>query len=344
MTNSKTKIHSLPTFDHFHEHIETPYRAHYHLLGSHYSIESNDPHLIHLTSHAFTGVPKHHFHGHSRRFRIRLILEDIDANPGWPAKGKAPVTNMYLWNGVFCKTMGPDTVLIINPQSGSAQIVVSKQMMAFPYNVRYQLIQYAVVFLAQRSEGLISLNAACIALNGKGIVLIGDNAAGKSTTSLACLIDGFEFIAEEGLVVCPNTLRVSGLSSFLHLRPDCLRFFRELKQFQNIRKFPKIMRRNVVLKLEIDTRKLNVRLARSSVEIRALVFLSGRKASTSNLVKHVTRDETRDLLEKSQPYVTSLPRWRSFFRKLSGVPAYTIARGDHPKHTVAAIRGIFNSV
>lgn len=327
-------------FDPFLERIATPFRARYHLLGSHFSLESNDRRLIRLAAHAFSGLPKHRFPGRSGRLKIRLILQGTDANPGSQADGLAPELHTYGWNNVFCATMGPDTIAVISPQTGSGLIIVSKQMLAFSYNLRYELIEFSAFVLAARSRNLVPLHGACIALNGHGLLLLGDRGAGKSVTSLACLADGFEFVAEDGLVVCPATLLTSGLSSFLYLRTDSLHFFHGLKRAHSMLKSPTIVRRSGVPKIEIDARKIGVRLARSSVEIRAIVFLSGRKTRHSSLVTPLARAVTRDRLEKTQPYAASLPQWRTFARRISSVPAYAVARGDHPKDIVAALHEI----
>jgi hypothetical protein len=339
MANIQPIISRYPAIDHFHAHYETTLRAEYHLLGCHYTFESNNRRLINLAAYAFAGVPKHRFPGRIRRFNIRLLLQDSDGNERQLSK-VVPEINMYYWNGVFCATMDPGTISMISPQTASAQIFISKQMMAFPYNVRYELIEYAVTFLAQHSRNNVSLNGACIALNGKGIVLIGGNGAGKSTTSLACLGDGFEFIAEEGLVVCTTTLLVTGLSSFIHLRPDCLRFFKATRKKRSKQTSTLIVRRSGVSKFEIDTRKLGVRLARSTVKIHALVFLTGRNTCHSSILTPLSRAESRCQLEKTQSHVSWFSQSKAVFQRLSRVPAYAVVVGDHPKSTVAALRKI----
>ncbi len=338
--NPKTRPVANPMFDPFLERIATPFGALYHLLGSQFTLESNDRRLMRLAAHAFAGLPKHRFPGRSDRLRIRLILHGTGARPGGQAGGIAPELRTYGWNNVFCATMGPETLAVLSPQAGFGLIVVSKQMLAFPYELRYELIEFAAFVLAARHRDLVPLHGACIALNGKGLLLLGDRGAGKSVASLACLADGFEFVAEDGLVVCPATLLASGLSSFLHLRADSLHFFSRLKKAHTMLESPTIVRRSGVAKVEIDVRKIGVKLARSSVEIRAIAFLSGRKTRSAALATPLTRTMLRDRLARSQPYASSLPQWHKFVRRISGVPAYAVARGDHPQDIVAAIREI----
>jgi hypothetical protein len=57
-------------------------------------------------------------------------------------------------------------------------------MLRFPYHARYELIEFAVFTLAARAQGLVPLHAACVGEEGRGLLLMGESGAGKSTASL----------------------------------------------------------------------------------------------------------------------------------------------------------------
>jgi hypothetical protein len=326
--------------DPFLERVPTPYRARYHLLGSPFSLASNDQRLMRLAAHAFAGLPRHHFPGTAAQLRIRLILRKVDEATDDGLTVGAPVLRTFGWNNVFCATMGPDTCAVISPQTRSGLIVVSERMLDFPYHLRYELLEFVVFMLAARSRSLISLHSACVALNGRGLLLLGDRGAGKSTTGFACVMDGFEFVAEDGIVVCPTTLLTSGLSTFLHLRADSLHFFQAPKLLREILKAPTIVRRSGVEKIEVDMRRTGIRLARSSVEIRAVAFLSAGNTGASSLATLLSRKQSRVELDRTQPYASALPGWQSFARRISSIPAYAVQRGKQPQDVVAALRRI----
>src|SRR5205807_7043764 len=106
----------------------------------------------------------------------------------------------------------------------SALVVVSQDMLEFPYHVRYEMLEFAVYVLASRMQGLVPLHAACVGRGGQGILLLGPSGSGKSTVSLQCLLEGLDFLAEDSVLVKPDGLLATGVASFLHVRPDSLQF------------------------------------------------------------------------------------------------------------------------
>ena len=127
MSNSITQLLVNPMHGFYLEHIATPFKARYHLLGSYFHVESNDRRLLQLAANSFAGSPKHRFPGHSHQLKIRLILQDFVAAPRWQTEIIVPELNVFLLDGVSCVTMGTGTISIINSQTGLAQIIVSNQ-------------------------------------------------------------------------------------------------------------------------------------------------------------------------------------------------------------------------
>lgn len=50
-------------------------------------------------------------------------------------------------------------------------------------------------------HGKVLTHAACVGLNGEGVLIMGKSGAGKSTTSLLCMNDGFEFVSDDHCLV-----------------------------------------------------------------------------------------------------------------------------------------------
>jgi serine kinase of HPr protein (carbohydrate metabolism regulator) len=111
-------------------------------------------------------------------------------------------------------------------------------MLRHAYHARYELIEFAVYVLAARTQGLVPLHAAAVGPRGRGVLLMGDSGAGKSTIALHCLLQGLEMVSEVGVFVAPEHLLATGIASFLHLRSGALRLLRRHESASRIRGSP----------------------------------------------------------------------------------------------------------
>jgi hypothetical protein len=228
--------------------------------------------------------------------------------------------------------------MALTPQQRSALVVVSPEMLEFPYHIRYELLEFAVFMLAARVQRLVPLHAACVGGNRRGILLLGASGAGKSTLALHCLLQGFDFLAEDSVLVRPNGLLATGVANFLHIRADSLRFLANAGSVAAIRKSAVIRRRSGVEKFEIDLRRPQYRLAPEPQRISALVFVSPKSAGKRPLISSLRGDAILERLASDQRYAASQPGWKSFARQASGLPAFELRRGNHPLRAVEALR------
>lgn len=214
--------------------------------------------------------------------------------------------------------------------------MVARELLRFPYHVRYELIELAVFTLAARVQGLMPLHAACVGRGRRGLLLIGESGAGKSTAVLHCALRGFDLVSEDSLFVAPQSLLATGVANFLHVRRESLRFL-SAADASFIRRAPVIRRRSGVRKLEVDLRQRPFRLAPRPLEIAGLVALCARGAAREPLLAPIGRDEARARLRASQPYAASQPGWCSFVERMGAVPAFELRRGRHPRESVDAM-------
>lgn len=83
------------------------------------------------------------------------------------------------------------------------------------------------------SIGVLPLHAACLVIDGAGILIAGASGAGKSTLSLALARIGAEFISDDWTyIACGSQLRAHGLSAPIKLLPNSAIFFPELHQHE----------------------------------------------------------------------------------------------------------------
>jgi hypothetical protein len=172
---------------------------------------------------------------------------------------------------------------------------------------------------------------------GEVVALVGPSGAGKSTLTLHCLLRGFDFLAEDSVLVRPQGLLATGVANFLHLRRDSLRFLAAADRTALLRRSSLIRRRSGVDKLEIDLRRPPYRLAATPQRICAVVFVSRASAGTRPLLQALQPSSVLERLAASQRYAAMQPGWSTFRRQVTRLPAYELRRGSHPLRAVEAL-------
>jgi hypothetical protein len=269
---------------------------------------------------------------------VRLVL-----TPPAPRAGRGvepPPVRPLAADGILCGAMDGGGFVTLAVSDRSALIVVPHHLLRHAYHARYELLEFAVYVLAARVQQLVPLHAACVGRAGEGILLLGPSGAGKSTLVLHCLHEGLDFLAEDSVLVRPQGLLATGVANFLHLRADALRFLDGTTRAALLRSSAIIRRRSGVRKLEIDLRRPAYRLAAAPLRIRAVLFLSARRASTDRLLVPLRRAALLERLDVSQRYAARQPGWRAFTSRVSALPAYELRRGAHPRESVEVLRGL----
>ena len=105
-----------------------------------------------------------------------------------------------------------------------------------------------------------------------------------------------------------------------------------------IRKSPVIRRRSGVKKFELDLRRDGFRLAKSPLKIVGAVILSPESAGNRPLLKPISRSALLSNLADTQAYAANQSQWREFRRNATGLEAFELRRGRHPREAVDALR------
>jgi hypothetical protein len=315
------------------------------LMGGRFHFDSNSPELLRLVDAAYAGLPPHRFSPNPPEFRVRLML-----TPGPPRRGRRspssrqksepPPILMLSGADLLGSATESSTFVIVSPQQRSALVSVSREMLRFPYHTRYELIEFAVFTLASRVQQLAPLHAACVGLNGRGILLMGPSGSGKSTVALHCLLNGFDFLSEDSVFVAPQSMRATGTANFLHVRADSLSWFERSAASTLIRQSPIIRRRSGVEKFEVDLRRAKFHLAKDPLKIIGVAFLSSRSAGKGPLLRPLSQSDAQARLKREQAYGANLPQWQAFSRKLLRLGGVEILRGTNPSTTVEVLRSV----
>jgi hypothetical protein len=325
--------------DPFGERSARPYHRSLRLLGARFRFESNSARLLTLVDQAFAGLPRPRLGGSSPRLLVRLQLTPRRQRT---SAAPPPPLNTYAGPGFVCGAIDACNLAVVSAAQGSALVVISRDMLRHAYHLRYELIEFAVYVLAARALRLVPLHAAAVGLQGRGLLLMGDSGAGKSTIALHCLLQGLELLSEDAVFVAPDGRAATGIASFLHLQRRGLKFLRGHAGAGRIRSSPIIRRRSGAEKYEIDLRRSGYRLAAAPLSIQALVFLSKRRAGDDRLLVPLAARRRAARLTALQPYAAAQPGWGQFKRSLAGVRTFELRRGSHPDAAVAALRRLLD--
>lgn len=324
--------------DPFRERSSKSMRLQLQLLGARIQFESNSPRLLRLVRQAYAGLPRHRLSTTPPKLTVKLMLRP-SGQPRPRTRAEPAALDMFSGAGWLAAATQASDFVVLCPSQRTALVVVSPQTLLCAYHTRYELIEFAVFTLAARTQRLASLHAACVGLGGRGILLMGPSGSGKSTVTMMSLLNGLEFLSEDSVFVAPGTLRATGVANFLHVRSDSLRWL-EPRARAAVRRSPVIRRRSGVRKYELDLRQDSYPLARSALQITALVFLSERGAGAGALLKRLPRTAALSRLAAEQAYAANQPGWEAFSASMSRLPAYELRRGAHPAESVEALRSL----
>lgn len=319
-----------PAADPFGERAVLSHAARWTILGASFHMESDSDALLALAAEAYEGLPAHRFAAVAPMFHVELRLAPAREREAVPAP---PRVRMRAGAGLLCGVMDESNHVAIAPGQRRALVTVSADMLArHPYHVRYELIEFAVYLLAARGQELVPLHGACFGLHGRGVLLLGPSGAGKSTLALHALLDGFDFLAEDGVFVEPKQMRATGVPNHLHVRDDSLHWAHgDARRWLD--EAPVIHRRSGVAKHEADLRTGPGRLAAQPLDLVAVLLLSGRVGSDIPL-RRLAREEAAARLVADQPYAAGQPHWQRFLDQALARGVYLLDRGAHPRDTL----------
>jgi hypothetical protein len=325
--------------DPFEERCPLGLRREVHVLGAAVRFDSNSEDLLALADAAYAGLPRHRLSRVQPRLRIRLLL----TSPGPKTTSWQPgALQMFSGAGLLAASTASSNFVVVSPRQLGALVVVPPQMLRFPYHIRYELIEFAVFTLTARTQGLVPLHSACVGRGGSGILLMGPSGAGKSTLTLQCLLEGWEILAEDSVFLTPESLVATGVSNFLHVRADSLRWIAGRSAAAKIRKAPVIRRRSGVRKHEIDLRSGEYSLAKRPLKIAAIIFLSAQRGGGAPLLQPLSLKRALAMLAHEQAYAAHQAAWPSFIRSVQRLQFFELRRGKHPRESVAALRGLID--
>ena len=322
--------------DPFGERTPVRARSRFSVLGCDFSVESTDAKLLELTVHAFGGLPRHRLGGRPRNLKTSLVLSHHKQT--WSRGAEPPRPVLSAGNGLLCATVDAGNYAVVDVSTSRALVCVSAAMLRHTYHARYELIEFAILTLASRSQSLVPLHAACIGSAESGLLLMGSSGTGKSTLSLHALAGGMRLLSEDSAFVALSGLKITGAASYLYLQQEALAFLPHGELRQRILNSPQIRRRSGAVKYQLNLREMRGKIPRSPLKLSATVLLSRRSAGRQPALKPLNPEIFLKQLHREQPYASGMANWKDFERRIAKRPAYELRRTEHPDLAVRELR------
>jgi hypothetical protein len=195
------------------------------------------------------------------------------------------------------------------------------------------------LFLACRYRRA-TLHAAAVLHRGRCVLLAGEDGAGKSTLAYACLRSGFGLVAEDIVFVeddrdaahSESAMQAWGVPWRLHLLPDAIRFFPELRHAAHVEQM------NGEKKLRVSVRNVRSDAAVTHATVWGVCSL-GRSDSNSAAIGRANPARVRDALThiKGDPLLDRAAMAAAADRLLAGRLAH-LEVGADPNRAVETLR------
>jgi hypothetical protein len=207
-------------------------------------IKSTDPEVIRAAELSW-GCFEQRFRESPVELRF-MISEETERRRLRPPRFRAQANLLTIVAGL-------DNFACCDLSRGFGFACLTKTALANQDYFRFHFLE-AMVYTLLDTQHLVALHAACIEMNGRGVMFVGESGAGKSSLAYACARRGHVYISDEAsLLVRRKAERlVLGNPQIVRFRPAARALFPELKGH--------VRSRNGKPSIEVATRDLrNVR-------------------------------------------------------------------------------------
>jgi hypothetical protein len=291
-----------------------PYRAEFYPFGFPVSVASNSRLVLDAAEESWAGFRKQF---DERPIEIRCLV--TAAGDGTPP---APIVRAQ--GNLLISVAGAENFHCCDLVSGFATAWVTGSVAANSQYFRYHFLEAMASCLLHMLH-LVDVHAACVSLDGHGVLLAGDSGAGKSSLAYACARRGWVYTSDDGISLVRRSggRTVLGNSRLFRFRKTAGELFPEFRRFTDIR--------NGNGKPTIEVRTDSLPAVRTALEshVDYLVFLNRRDEAEPNL-HPVSQQETRKRLFFN-PWPLELPmhaEWQAAIERLLTAPAYEMRYRD----------------
>lgn len=142
----------------------------------------------------------------------------------------APVYRLML--PLMISIADADNHCIVDLERSEAKIAISRAALGHPAYAQYFFLGVPACCIATRYA--TPVHAACVALNGQGVLLCGDSGAGKSTLAYGCARSGWTYVSDDGAYILDGGVdrQVTGNCHQVRFRPSATKIFPEFEGYE----------------------------------------------------------------------------------------------------------------
>lgn len=169
---------------------------------------------------------------------------------------------------------------------GKTRMVISSALLKHPHYFDQSFLE--IVPACQLCTRFATpIHAACVVLDGRGILLCGDSGAGKTTLAYGCALAGWQFVADDTSYVLhsESQRRVLGNCHNVRFRSSAVDIFPELT---GAKPTPRMSGKPTV---ELPTAKLDLRTTEST-QVDFIVYINRWQSDSVDLIPY-SKDAAR---------------------------------------------------
>lgn len=203
-----------------------------------------------------------------------------------------PATKCHFMGNVLVMVADTRNVCTVDFPWGKTRMVVSTAALHHPHYFNQTFLEAAPA--CQLSTRFVTaIHAACVVLDGRGVLLCGDSGAGKTTLSYACARAGWHFVADDTsfLLHSETTRRVIGNYHQVRFRPAAAELFPEIA---DAKMTPRMSGKPSV---ELRTASMEHVCTAEDAHVDFVVFLNRQHPGSAELVPY-SKDAARAYMRK----------------------------------------------
>jgi hypothetical protein len=310
----------------------TPFSYEANLMGRHIRVETDNPVILKNTERFLNCIES--ANNSPSQFLWKIVTE-----PGGEATVTWPPMTAFSDDSIRYINIGQRCFLAVDHGTRKGVGVIPEHL-ANDETGFSSVYLAGMCYLTAPALGLVAISAACVAMEGRGLLVFGVPGSGKTTASYLSTRFGLEFHADQAVFLDKEarTLRAWGEFWPAAFREDTLQFLPELAGKSR----PLTYSDRTFLCVG---KSASHRAAARSVTPVSCIYLE-RQAGTSPRLVPVRQEETLGRVTGFVPFLENMSAGAerySVINSLGRLPAYNLVYGSDPSEAVAFIRGMLST-